>query len=283
MSQVKAKDTVMLSQEAFEDQGNTRLYWLGGAGFLLNVHGVILLIDPVLTAKPDERRCETGSPMLVDYPIDAHDLPKVDVVLYTHSDADHLGPVTAPILFKHNPYFIGTLDVRDALERLTGQRPRFLAGKAGAQFSVANVEVTLTPADHPWQLLDPWRFGKILGPDDCCGFKISTPDGVALFMGDTRVMEAHLSITGVDVLALDVSRCTYHLGVTGATVMANSLKDALLVPYHYGTYDLPDAVAHNGDPEEVLQNVVDASKRVRHLAPGECLKISHNPIGNVPD
>lgn len=273
MRQVKAKDTVMLSKEAFEDRGNTRLYWLGGAGFLLNVHGTILLVDPVLTTKPGERRCETGSPMLVDYPIDAHALPRVDLVLYTHSDADHLGPVTAPVLFRHNPLFIGTLDVREALERLLGKRPRFLAGKADASFGVANVEVTLTPADHPWQLLDPGKYGKILGPDDCCGFQIATPDGVMLFMGDTRLMQAHLSIEGVDVLALDVSRCTYHLGVAGATVMANTLKDALLVPYHYGTYDLPDAVAHNGDPDDVLQNVVRADARVRRLAPGECLVI----------
>lgn len=271
MSQVKAKDTIKLTEEAFTQQDNTRLYWLGGAGFLLNVHGTILLVDPVLTMKPGERRCETGSPMLVDYPIDAHELPRVDVVLYTHSDADHLGPVTAPILANHDPLFIGTLDVRNTLEGLLGRRPRFLAGRAEAQFSVLNVEVTLTPADHPWQLLDPSKYGRILGSDDCCGFQISTPDGVALFMGDTRLMEKHLSIAGVDVLALDVSRCPYHLGVAGATVMANSLKEALLIPYHYGTYDLPEAVAHNGDPQEVLKNVVHAAERVRHLAPGECL------------
>ena len=51
--------------------------------------------------------------------------------------------------------------------------------------------------------------------------------------------------------------------------MANSLENAMLIPYHYGTYDMPDAVAHNGDPREVLSNVRNAQQRVRHLAPGQ--------------
>lgn len=273
MSQVQAKQTIPMTQQAFDHIEDTRLYWLGGAGFLLNVRGTILLIDPVLTTKPGEKRCETGLPMLVDYPISAHDVPRVDMVLYTHSDSDHLGPVTAPILMKHDPLLIGSLDVRNRMEELIGRKPRALASGPYAEFSVANVEIALTPSDHPWQLLDPWKFGKILGPVDCTGFKITTPDGVFLFMGDTRLMKEHLSISGVDVLALDVSRCQYHLGVAGATVMANHLKDALLIPYHYGTYDMPDAVAHNGDPQEVLDNVTNAQSRVRHLAPGECFTL----------
>ena len=86
-------------------------------------------------------------------------------------------------------------------------------------------------------------------------------------------MEEHLSITGIDVLAVDVSRCEYHINVRGATTLANLLKDALLIPYHYGTYNAPDIPAHCGDPEDVFCNVTEREKREKRLAPGQALRI----------
>lgn len=274
MPQVSAKETIPMTREAFDMIPDTRLYWLGGSGFLLNVRGTIILIDPVLVTLPGEKRCETGLPMLVDFPISAYDVPRVDLLLFSHADSDHLGPVTTPILMKHDPLVIGSVFVRDTVQKLTGKKPRALAAKAGAELSVANVEIKLTPCDHSWQLCNPARYETIYGPDDCLGFQITTPDGTFFFMGDTRLMKEHLAISGVDVFALDVSRCKYHLGIDGSSVMANSLKDALLIPYHYGTYDRPQVDAHSGDPQEVLPKVIDGEKRARIMAPGECLIMS---------
>jgi hypothetical protein len=53
------------------------------------------------------------------------------------------------------------------------------------------------------------------------------------------------------------------------------MSDALLIPYHYGTYNTPynapDAPAHSGDPEDVFCNVTNREKREKMLAPGEPL------------
>lgn len=40
--------TIPIVENAFEAGEETAIYWLGGAGVLLNIHETILMIDPVL-------------------------------------------------------------------------------------------------------------------------------------------------------------------------------------------------------------------------------------------
>lgn len=271
--QTLAPESVPLDMEVFSRSDLTTVVWLAGAGFLINARGTVILVDPLLTMMPGKDHvCETGMGMRVDYPIAAADIPRVDVVLYTHSDDDHLGPETAKILMKLNPVFIGPPPVFEQLVKL-GADPnaiRIFRREEVARFGTATVE--FVPADHPWQLLDPVRFGRPFRAGDCCGFVIDTPDARCYFPGDTRLMEEHLTLRDIDVLALDSSVCTYHLNHFNAVSLINALNHALLIPYHYGTYDVPDSTAQNGDPMDIIGHVADGAARLRNLAPGACLQ-----------
>jgi L-ascorbate metabolism protein UlaG (beta-lactamase superfamily) len=223
---------------------------------------------------------ETGSELFGPWPVDAEDISRVDAVLYTHTDDDHLGPETAKLLMKLDPVFIGTPCCKNRLEELGASPVRCLSGipqsgspkrgKNGNTIDMGGAKIELLPADHPWQLSDPDKYGLVFGPTDCCGFKISTQDGVFVFPGDTRLMKHHIELRGITVLALDVSRDPYHLGLQGAVVLADRLKDALLVPYHYGTFRSGSS-AHSGDPEEFLGSIEGGYRRGRILAPGQPL------------
>ncbi|MDR1970954.1 MAG: MBL fold metallo-hydrolase [Treponema sp.] len=275
-----------MTQEDFGSIADTRLFWLGQAGFMLNVRGVILLVDPLLVASPKSAgsgvpaSSETGEELLGPWPIDAAEVPRADAVLYTHTDDDHLGPETARILMKLDPVFIGTLYCKDRLEELGASPVRCLSGipqagtprrgKHGNTFDMRGVKIELLPADHPWQLSDPGRFGRVFGPEDCCGFKVTTQDGIFVFPGDTRLMKHHIELRDITALALDVSGDPYHLGVQGATVLANHLEDSLLIPCHYGTFK-SDSPTHSGDPEAMLAGIRDGLRRGRLLAPGQPL------------
>jgi L-ascorbate metabolism protein UlaG (beta-lactamase superfamily) len=265
---------------------DTRLYWLGQAGFVLNVRGTVLLVDPLLLTLPGApdsagALSETGVEMLCRWPIEASELPRADAILYTHTDEDHLGPATAKVLMKLDPVFIGTPYCKERLDELGASPVRCLSGipqagtprrgKSGNTFDMGSAKIELLPADHPWQLSDPRKYGRIFGPEDCCGFKITTPDGIFVFPGDTRLMKHHLSLKNVTVLALDVSRDPYHLGPQGAAVLADYLENTLLVPCHYGTFNQSESPAHSGDPEEVLGGIKDGFQRGRILAPGQPL------------
>ena len=92
-------------------------------------------------------------------------------------------------------------------------------------------------------------------------------------------MEEHLQVRGVDLLALDASVCTYHLGHEGASVLANAHRQALLLPCHYGTYET-DSPAQAGDPDELAAMIADGHGRMRRLAPGECVRMREH--GEIP-
>jgi L-ascorbate metabolism protein UlaG (beta-lactamase superfamily) len=265
----------------FGATADTRLYWLGQAGFVLNTRGVVLLLDPLLVTVPGPPPAgETGLELLGPWPLEVTEIPRVDAVLYTHTDDDHLGPETAKALMKLDPIFIGTQYCKEKLTDLGASPVRCLSGvplagtprrgKNGNSFDMGSAKIELLPADHPWQLSDPVKHGRVFGPEDCCGYKIITQDGAFVFPGDTRLMKHHLDLQNITVLVLDVSTDSYHLGIQGATVLANHLKDALIVPCHYGTFK-SDNPAHNGDPEAVLGGIQDGLRRVRILAPGQPL------------
>jgi len=274
LKQVIAPKTIPVMQEAFKQIEETSITWLAGASFLINARGTIILIDPVLTTQPDDSRMsETGLKLLVDNPISARVIPKVDVVLYTHSDDDHLAAETAKILSKLTPTFIGPPPVFEKLAKLNINPKNSVTCRTGDIYKFGEATIEIVPADHPWQLLDLAKFGKPFRLGDCCGFIVTTPDARSYFPGDTRLMEEHLAIKDLDVLALDASVCTYHLNHYNAVVLANTMKNALLIPFHYGTYDEPDSLALNGDPEDIITHVNNGYNRFRYFAPGRSLKM----------
>ena len=92
--QAKAPQTQVFGEEAFEASEGTTLRWLGMAGFLINSRGTTLMVDPLLGW--------FDMPIMIEMPIAAEDVPRLDAILVTHSDNDHysvptcrdLAPVT---------------------------------------------------------------------------------------------------------------------------------------------------------------------------------------------
>lgn len=273
MNSVTRKPVVPISPEAFQHSEKTTVYWLSGAGFLVNTRGIKLLIDPVLTRDPqDPSRSEIGLPLKTDFPLDPREIPTDCHVLYTHADSDHLGPATARILAEKKIPMIGTLAVFERLARLGVPPEQILVLRTEETMEIGGVRIFATPADHPWQLKDLKRGGRPYRMGDCCGFLLDTADGSLFFPGDTRLMEYHLRMPDtVDLLALDVSTCEYHLNHTSAVVLANHFSKALLVPFHYGTYDCPTVAAHVGEPEDIYPKITDSERRGLIPAVGEAV------------
>jgi len=272
-AQVRALATTALTEEAFAVSSDTALWWLTNAGFLINSRGSLLMIDPAIMLAPGSTETsETGHRLLVELPITASRAPRLDAVLYTHGDYDHFAPASAQELARTGALFVGPPPVAARLQELGLPEERVRVARPGDVLAIGEVSVTPTPAEHPWQLRDPAKFGAPWGREDCCGYVVATPDGVIFHPGDTRLMEEHLQLQGVDVLLLDVSRNQYHLGVADAARLAETLGAPHIIPHHYGSYDAPEAAAHNpynGDPAEVRSRIRDAEQRFHVLAPGE--------------
>lgn len=263
-------ETVPIPAIAFSESSETTISWLTGSGFLINCRGTLIMVDPVIAMKSGSQDiCELGMRLLRPLPIQAHEIPRLDAILYTHTDSDHLAPITATTLIRTGGTFWGTSAVVRNLESLGIPAVQTQSLKIGETVHIGAIKIKITPADHPWQEIDPSKYGAPHGPDDCCGFLLHTPDGTIWITGDTRLLPEHLSMGEVDVLLLDVSDDPYHLGIENEILLANHYESAMLIPHHYGTYDAPDALPFNGDPARLAPSITNSDSRLHILAPGE--------------
>lgn len=258
MTQARAPQTQPFGAEAFGPREDTELRWLGMAGFLINSRGTTLMIDPLLG--------DFDMPILIDFPITADTVPRLDGVLITHSDNDHYSVPTCRRLRSttsafHSTRYVDTLMVAEGLPS-TGH-------DIGDRFSIGPVQVTVTPADHSWQNDAPGASDRVFQPEDCCGFWIETPDGRIWAPGDSRLIpDHHLRMPAPDALLFDFSDSEWHFGLDGAVAMANAYPETPLLLHHWGCVDAPDFAPFNADPATLPSRVVNPD-RIIQLAPGE--------------
>ena len=266
--QAQAPATVPLPSNYADDGNETAVYWLSASGVLVNSHGWTLMIDPLLTIISDDPAIgETGELLMTAPPILATQVHTIDAVLYTHTDNDHLGPITAQALMQTGAQFHGTPDVIRELSRLGLPDGRAFSHTPGATFRIGDLEITLTPAFHPHQLFNT-DFERYFTPEDCCGYKIKTPDGVIWIPGDSILMPEHLQMKDVDLMFIDFSDNASHFGLDFAIGLANVLEDTELIMYHFATFYGPNHDWCNADPAKVIPRLRHP-ERLHVLAPGE--------------
>ncbi len=255
--QAKAPPTQPFGKEAFEPSDKTTLRWLGMAGFLINSRGTTFMIDPLLGG--------FDMPVMIDFPIAAKDVPRLDAILVTHSDNDHFSIPTCLALKPATRAYHSTVYV-DSLMKIQGL-PSFGHG-IGASFDIGKVRVRMTAADHSWQNAYPGTSSRYFKNEDCTGFWIETPDGTIWATGDSRLMEEHLHMATPDAILFDFSDSEWHFTFEGAVKLANAYPNTPLLLHHWGSVDAPDFPPFNGDPQRLLNHVVNP-ERVHILAPGE--------------
>lgn len=264
---VIAPETKPMSGKDFLPCENTRVYWLGGGGFMVNSRGTILMIDPILEIKSREPLVAASNHrMLRPFPMETRDVTRCDMLLFTHDDGDHANPETVNILADKGVKMLGSARVFETLVKQGMKPDGYTVCHAGERYQVNDVELEILPGDHPWQLING---GRCFYPEDCVGFIVKTEDGTIIFTGDTRLLKEHIGIPDVVLLPLDVSKCVFHLGRPGAALLANKYPDAYILPYHYGMFDYPECPAQEGgEPELVLQNVTGGKERGLIVGPG---------------
>lgn len=155
--QAQAPKTQPFGAEAFEAGNGTVLRWLGMAGFLINSRGTTLMVDPLLG--------DFDMPVMIEFPIAAADVPRLDAVLITHSDNDHYSVPTCRDLAGgtgeyHSTQYVASLMKQEGF-------PAY-GHDIGEHFAIGPVNVEVTPADHAWQNASPGASDRIFEPEDAC-------------------------------------------------------------------------------------------------------------------
>ena len=238
--------------------------WLGHAGFLVQMEGVNILIDPnwALWHGPVKR---LRHPSLY-----AHDMPRIDLVLITHAHFDHLHLPSLRRIACGQPIIVPR-GVGSIVKRCDFSSITELAtwGSIGFQ----DLRITLTPAKH-WgarMIHDTHRqFG---------GFLIESQSRGLFHCGDSALFDGFQEIgnrAAVDVALMPIgayqppSGRPVHMNPEEALEAFQMLGAQTMIPMHYDTFPLSGEPIH--EPALRLQRAASGqgiTERVRLMMEGE--------------
>lgn len=198
--------------------------YIGHATVLIEIDGVRLLTDPLLTTRV--------SHLLRTSAVSDVDAPHLDAILLSHLHADHLHLRSMRRLGKEQriiaPRGSAAWLARHGFRRVTEIG-------AGEVVRVAGIDIEATPANHPSRTL-PGRPRTA-----CLGYLIHGRRDI-YFTGDTDLFDGMATIgEHVDVALLPVwgwgpTLGAGHLNPWRAAQALEMLQPSLAIPIHWGTY-----------------------------------------------
>ena len=225
--------------------------WLGHATVLVELDGVRILTDPVLS-----RRCSAselvGPARLHPAPSTVAGLPVVDVVLISHDHYDHLDYETVVEIALTRPevLFVAPVGVGAHLQAwgIAPERIRQADWGQALTLPVAGRSITFTccPARHfSGRFLDrnltQWASWGVRGPAH--SFFFSGDSGFTERFAETGATVGPFDLTLIAIGAYDPLWPDIHLNPEEAITVhrmlsGSSVGDAVMMPIHWGTFNL---------------------------------------------
>lgn len=224
------------------ESGEDYLIWLGHASYLIQVNGIVLLIDPFLEKNTFLKR-ESPEVLQVD------DLPKIDYLMLSHNHRDHIDKATIQKLLKlqSGVQVLTGLGVGEVIDKWgefgdiqeAGWFQRYNTG-------LDDLQIVYVPSRH-WSRRWLWDLNENLWG----GFWIQTEEKSIYFMGDSgfgphfedirQVMgKPDYCLMGVGAFRPEWFMNQAHISPMDAIEAFNSLGGSYFIPMHYGTFDLSD-------------------------------------------
>lgn len=246
------------------------LVWLGHSSFFIRMGGVSLITDPCFYDLPFTRR-------LASLPCPA-DCIKADFVLISHNHRDHFDRRSVKTLIENNPQtrLIVPLGMCKEIKSLTTS---FTEAGWYQKVSLSGVEVYFLPARH-WARRGLTDYNRSLWGS----YMICSDRANIYFGGDTAWGKHFETIAGlfpkIDYALMPIGAYgprwfmkSSHIDPQEAVKAAGILGCRVLVPMHYGTYDMSDEPC--GEPIAWFERLCKSLSR-NFLIPdvGESVRLS---------
>ena len=237
-----------------------RLTWLGHSCLLIDLGGRRFLTDPVWSRRAAPSRfigVERFFPPLLAL----GELPPLDAVLLSHDHYDHLDEATIRWFARGETPFIAPLGVGAHLEHWGVAAERITELDWWESTRRQGVELTCTPARH--------FSGRTLRDRDATlwsGWALAGAEHRVYYSGDTAMFPELAEIgqklgpfdaAMVEIGAYNQAWADVHLGPEQAVEAHLMARGGLLLPTHWGTYNL----AVHGWTEPVERLLVEAGRR----------------------
>jgi L-ascorbate metabolism protein UlaG (beta-lactamase superfamily) len=218
-----------------------RATWLGHSTLLFEIERTRVLVDPVWGERASPSRF-VGSPRFYAPPLALGALPSLDAVVISHDHYDHLDLPTVRALAEQVPRWIVPLGVGAHLEAWGVAPERIEELDWWEETDVRGVRLVSTPARH--------FSGRFLNDRDATlwtGWAFLGVERQVWYSGDTALTPEFAEIgrrlgpfdlTFVESGAYNPAWADVHLGPEQAVAAHQMVRGGLLVPIHWGLFDL---------------------------------------------
>ncbi len=218
-----------------------RITWLGHSTLIVELDGARILVDPVWGSRASPSRF-IGTKRFYTPPLAIEALPPIDAVVISHDHYDHLDLPTVRALASKIGRWVVPLGIGSHLERW-GIEPTLISEVDWwDEVKVGDIRLVSTPARH--------FSGRSLTDRDTTlwsGWAFIGAEQRAWFSGDTAMTPEFreigerlgpFDVTMIETGAYHASWSDVHLGPEQALKAHAMVNGRLLVPVHWGLFDL---------------------------------------------
>lgn len=228
---------------AHPDPASIQLTWVGHSTFLIQAGGYTILTDPIWSERASpvqwagpKRHARPGIPFEA--------LPRIDIVLISHTHYDHLDRPTVQRLGASPRYVLPT-DLAPWFAELGIRGVTELPWWSSAD--IGNIKVTAVPAKH-------WSKRNLWGEESAGwgGYLLETPAGAIYFAGDTgydplyfkeigkRFPRVLLALIPVGAYYPRHIFGRYHIDPREAVMVHREIGAERSIGMHWGTFKLTE-------------------------------------------
>ena len=233
--------TVARARADFDAPQRLRVTWLGHGTTLVEIAGRRLLIDPVFSRNASPGPL-FGVARFFDPPLPLAEVPDLDAVVLTHDHYDHLDYATVRELTAHVPRWACPLGVGAHLETWGVPAERITECDWWDEAEVAGVRLVCTPARHfSGRFLDDrnrtlWSGWAVL--TDEARLYATGDGGFGPHFAEVGERLGPFDATLAEVGAYNAGWADVHMGPEQAVRAVEDARGGLLVPVHWGTFNL---------------------------------------------
>ncbi len=225
--------------ERLDASSKDYLVWLGHSTVIIRINGKVVITDPVLWDVNFLIKRKTP------LPVDPMRLPRIDYVLISHGHYDHLNARSVRFLKERfDPIFVSGRGFEGFFKSLKIRRHIGLDWWDEADLS--GLRLVALPVQH-WSKRSFFDTNKMLW----AGFLLEWNGKRLCWLGDTGYYEGFKEIGErfgpVDVLLAPIGAYEprwfmqwFHMNPEEAVKAARDVKARVLIPIHWGTFDLSD-------------------------------------------
>ncbi|WP_395689285.1 MBL fold metallo-hydrolase [Caenimonas koreensis] len=251
-----------------------RARWLGHASVLVEVDGVRILTDPVLSQRVSPFQF-VGPARLHAAPIGLEDLKNIDAVVISHDHFDHLDMATVQALGRGGTHFYVGLGIGAHIESWGVPAAQVHDMDWWESAQVGNVTFHCAPARHysGRKSMDNstlWSSWMIKGPNHSVYFSGDT--GYAGHFKQVRERLGAPELAMIKVGAYGDTWETIHMTPESAVQAHRDLGAGTLLPVHWGTFNL----AYHAWAEPMVRSVAAAKAQGVQIVtprPGENVEV----------